>query len=511
MKYIAREIKSGIYKIENTVNGKVYVGQTKDLHKRKLEHFASLRTNKHHNAHLQSAFNKYGEEYFRFSVVEECGFEDLNDKEIYWINKLKAIDDQCGYNLSEGGVNSGTFKKKVVCLNNGKIFPSIKDAAQHYNISSSGIINCCSHKTKYSGIIKNIPLSWWYWEEYITLSEESIKELRKNIPNLTKKRIPTYINYVVLLNTLEIFDNLIEAADAYNISSSSIGQCCRKKTLSAGKDEYGNKLYWMYLNEYNKLSSVEKNKISNDINNNMYNIPFLPNCKKVVLLNTGEIFLSMTAAANKYNISISSVHDCCEHIHDCGGHNSLTKEKYVWAYYDEYINLSAKEIKVLLQKPYRYVDRSHKVMVVLLNTGEVFNSTKEAANKYSIAPSHLTASCKKRRCSAGKDKDGKKLYWAYYDECKEMTKGEIYQLYLKRKETPPIRRTRKVVLLNNNTVFNSIKEAAQYYGVLENNIIAVCKNYQKTCGRDPITGERLRWMYYDEYLKAKPNGDESIA
>ena len=60
-----------IYKIQNKVNSKVYVGSTKNIQKRWNNHKSELRNNKHSNAHLQSSFNKYGIDNFKFSVIEE--------------------------------------------------------------------------------------------------------------------------------------------------------------------------------------------------------------------------------------------------------------------------------------------------------------------------------------------------------------------------------------------------------------------------------------------------------
>jgi len=69
--------KSCIYHIVNEVNGKRYVGRTSDKEKRCSRHFFELRTRRHHCIHLQRSFNKYGEENFRFEVVED----NLSEKE----------------------------------------------------------------------------------------------------------------------------------------------------------------------------------------------------------------------------------------------------------------------------------------------------------------------------------------------------------------------------------------------------------------------------------------------
>ena len=64
------QIKSGIYKIVNKVNGKYYVGSAINLKKRKRCHFQELEKQIHHNNHLQHAWNKYGQNAFEFIVVE---------------------------------------------------------------------------------------------------------------------------------------------------------------------------------------------------------------------------------------------------------------------------------------------------------------------------------------------------------------------------------------------------------------------------------------------------------
>ena len=61
---------SGIYKIENTVNGKRYIGSSVNIAKRRRQHLNLLHKNKHHSIYLQRAFNKWGECAFEFSVLE---------------------------------------------------------------------------------------------------------------------------------------------------------------------------------------------------------------------------------------------------------------------------------------------------------------------------------------------------------------------------------------------------------------------------------------------------------
>ena len=78
--------KPVIYKIINTENGKFYVGSTLDTRERFRTHRCKLRANKHHCAHLQAAWNKYGEPAFVFKVVEEVEtIEALQAAEDVWL------------------------------------------------------------------------------------------------------------------------------------------------------------------------------------------------------------------------------------------------------------------------------------------------------------------------------------------------------------------------------------------------------------------------------------------
>jgi group I intron endonuclease len=90
-----------IYKISNLVNGKFYIGSTiRPTYIRKYEHLSALRNNVHFNNYLQKSFNKYGEENFKFEVVETFKFpkdypkvnilEYIVGRELYLVDFLGA-------------------------------------------------------------------------------------------------------------------------------------------------------------------------------------------------------------------------------------------------------------------------------------------------------------------------------------------------------------------------------------------------------------------------------------
>lgn len=93
----------GIYKIENLINGKIYIGQSVDIQYRFSNH-KSESFNPKSNAYdtaIHRAIRKYGVNNFSFEIVEECKQEQLSEREIYWIDYFHSFGN--GYNLTTGG------------------------------------------------------------------------------------------------------------------------------------------------------------------------------------------------------------------------------------------------------------------------------------------------------------------------------------------------------------------------------------------------------------------------
>lgn len=100
--------KSGIYKITNKINGKMYVGSAGNLFNRFATHQYALNNNKHKNSHLQSAWNLYGSEMFLFEILELVEKDHLIEREQYYINLFNSSHREIGYNKAKfAGSNAG--------------------------------------------------------------------------------------------------------------------------------------------------------------------------------------------------------------------------------------------------------------------------------------------------------------------------------------------------------------------------------------------------------------------
>lgn len=96
----------GIYKIQNIINNKVYIGQSINIRRRwnrhKQDSFNENSSN--YDCLLYRAFRKYGIDSFDFTIIEECLTSELNTREIFWIEHFKSFKE--GYNMTIGGHHS---------------------------------------------------------------------------------------------------------------------------------------------------------------------------------------------------------------------------------------------------------------------------------------------------------------------------------------------------------------------------------------------------------------------
>lgn len=322
------EKKGTIYKIENLVNGKVYIGQTSRQPEIRLnKHLTALKGNYHNNSYLQNSWNKYGGKNFRFKIIENVPIESLDERERYWIKRFKQ---QKGvYNLDSGGNKNKRLSKaskikislavkerlknpfylnillenaeknrganncnatRVICINTGKTFNTMTEACKEYGTTLKQVskvvtgkrISCYSNKL-------NQYLQFAYYEE------GKGYKLKENVNIQEPKQ-------VICVNTGEIFRSTWEASRAYNISQGSLVRCLHGKSHSLGKSKDGEPLLWEYLENYDE--NKEYKLIKNEGARN-------PKSRPVICTTTGEYFESARQAELKYNISPCKISLVC--------------------------------------------------------------------------------------------------------------------------------------------------------------------------------------------------------
>lgn len=88
-----------IYKIQNIINDKIYIGKSK--HNDPAYLGSGLQ--------ITNAIKKYGKENFIKVILEECIDDIVNDREIFWISYYNSTDNEVGYNISKGGTGGNHY------------------------------------------------------------------------------------------------------------------------------------------------------------------------------------------------------------------------------------------------------------------------------------------------------------------------------------------------------------------------------------------------------------------
>lgn len=419
----------GIYKIENKVNGKVYIGQSVNIEKRWNAHRCELLRNAHYNEHLQRSWNKYGEDKFDFILIEECEETELNDKEIYWIDYYRSCEEQFGYNSQIGGAGDVLYKPVLqfdLSKNFIKEWKNAREASLETGVPQQGIYGSCVKKFKHSRLF-----IWVYKDDYVDSSSldwyfENQKRKNVNQYDLFGRFIKTWSGHKEIKDTLGY----------------SVNQCTNHTILTS----HG--YIWLYTDDPTELTEEYCYMARNSLHF-ICNKPFYQVDKQCNIVKEYDCLRE----ASEDGYSERMVNECLRGLRD-------TTRGYIWIYKNEYESLTKEKCNEIFNKPFER--KYYEIIQCDLDGNFIkkYNSLKEVPDdflKTNVAD-----------CCLGRKKQYKGFIWKYGNETKHPLANQV-EMY--DKDTGK--------LLN---IFVSLSEAARITKIGEASIGLVCNHRKKTAG-----------------------------
>lgn len=224
-----------IYKVENKINGYVYVGQTtKTLEQRKQHHIYDLKCYKY-RSFFYAAIKKYGIENFEWGCLEECPNSMLDDREAFWISIYKKAGKS--YNILDGGNPSlqrvNTISVEAYTEDGVYVgrFNSLTEASEQTFIDISAISMCINKKRCSAGRINGKRLLWCKSGELV--SNKSRRKMGIAVEAYTKDN-----------KFSKMFDTAIEGAKFFGLKTQGgVMRSVRNTSRYSGKHN-GIPVYW---------------------------------------------------------------------------------------------------------------------------------------------------------------------------------------------------------------------------------------------------------------------------
>lgn len=286
----------GIYKIENKINKKIYIGQSIEIENRWKKHLYTK-----DDFLIHRAIQKYGKQCFDFSILEECDVSELNDKEQYWIEYYNSLMPN-GYNMTPGGsTGAGLARGKVVEQydlfgNFIAEYSNAHEANRQTGINYSDICACCRREK---------PHACNYQWKYKDNEDQRITNIFSS--DLVLYNWPIQ-RYSLTGQFIKEYNNFKEACEDITVGKSSLCQCLKKKSKTCANS------LWIYKGE--KLIIPKRYEQ-------------LKNRKAVLQFDLNENFIkefaSITEASKETNIPYQNISKVCQK-------RGKTAGKYIWKF-----------------------------------------------------------------------------------------------------------------------------------------------------------------------------------
>lgn len=299
---------TGIYKITNLINGNSYIGQAKNIKKRwNQEKNTSKNPNDPgYNYPLMKAFRKYKIENFSFEVIEECKIEELNDREVYWIEFYDTFFN--GYNQTLGGdTTSRQPKEKIIGIINDLLNTDMlhKKIAEKWNISIEMVQGINTGRYWFHNA--DYPLQKQHKKErYCKNCGKKISNSAKLCVECRKKEKSLHIPSADILykELIDFNGNFSEVGRHYSVSGGTIRKWCVKYGIPHHSSDYKEKKIKKKIRDF-KISIMQLDKETEEVIN---------------------VFESITDACKYLNLDVK----CGSHISAVCNGNRKTAYGYKW-------------------------------------------------------------------------------------------------------------------------------------------------------------------------------------
>lgn len=480
-----------IYKIENLINGKVYIGQTtmdngfndrynyrgkKDSIERVYNYHRTLyeANNPSCNKHLLHSIKKYGVDKFAVVTIFDVAFSknELDIKEECWISSYDS--HKHGYNQNDGGNGNKGHKAlkggnvpnsvKVIQLTlKGeyiRTWECISDASRELKILISGICACClGYSKSYKGYI------WKYEYDYDNYLKNDIKI--KYVNNTIESSCSKVVQLDLKGKFINEFNSIKEASnyiEGDNSANSAISACCNK----ASKSSRG--YQWYFKSEY-------EHNIKNDISMKYTQIVGNKNSKEIVQFDlNGEYIKEYSCLPSIMQINTtfdrSGIIGCCKK-------NKKSANGFLWAYKEDYI-------KGYLPKYQKNYSNARKIVRLSID-GEYINTYD------SISDAKKDLDVKTIRIYTNEHpKSTKGFLFVYDDEYDTKTTYEFKKESLMAKKVVQLTMKREFI-----REYSSLTKATKQYDNVNLKGISKCVN--KGCK----SHGGFIWIFAEEYYKYK--------
>jgi group I intron endonuclease len=293
----------GIYKINNIINNKCYIGQSWNVERRIKEHkYKAFNENSHdHNSYFSRSIRVHGIENFDIEIMKSfksnVSQKTLDKWECKYIEYYDSMNRKKGYNAKNGGSKGKLNEATKLKMSDSQLGHSISDATKlKMRLTKLGGVHTKIHNIKIgkSGLGKK------------RSTETCIK-----MSNVRKGRFTgadsSQAKPIVCLDNKKIYNAVIEASQELGLDSSSVTKVCK------GKYNSSKGFHFKYLDEYNP--------------NETYLLKTGRVPKQVKCLETGIIYESTKKASIITKQSFDSIKKC-----------AVDKTRTLFGFHWEYID-----------------------------------------------------------------------------------------------------------------------------------------------------------------------------